>query len=76
MYDKCVTAKHHKHTNKLILGERLLHDHGTAPVDLCWCCDVNFLCDVTSEKSARLWDDVTVRFFYPFVGSAQLWESI
>ena len=30
-------------------------------------------CDVTSEKSAQLWDDV--RFLGPFVGSAQLWES-
>ena len=29
--------------------------------------------DVTSEKSAHLWDDV--RFVGPFVGSAHLWES-
>ena len=40
----------------------------------CSQCDWSFVyCEVTSEKSAQLWDDV--RFQGPFVGSAQLWES-
>ena len=80
MYDERVAAKHHNRINRLILCERLLNDHGTqlpqtfTGIAIMHLRKVNFIwCNMMSEKSARLWDGV--RFFGPFVGSAQMWES-